>query len=183
VVWFLLTCLETKPTIMKTLILMRHAKSDWSSGASSDFERPLNARGRKAAPQMGKYILENIGSPPLIVCSSATRARETAELFASACKYQGELITREILYSGTPNDYLAVAKSLNDRVNLAVIIGHNPLLEETVSLLLTGNTHGMRVIMPTAAMVCLQTDNEHWQRISEGGFALRWMKIPRMSED
>ncbi len=168
---------------MKTLLLMRHAKSDWSSGASSDHARPLNDRGRKAAPTVGSFLKDHTGTPPLIIASTAERARQTAELVAEASGYQGEIVLRDILYTGQPADYLNTVKQLTDRLDFCLLIGHNPLLEQTVSLMLSGHEHRIQVVMPTAAVVCISFDTASWKEISPGDGLLRWMRIPKMGED
>jgi phosphohistidine phosphatase len=168
---------------MKTLLLMRHAKSDWSSGATSDHARPLNDLGRRTAPLVGSFLKEHLGTPPLILSSTAERARQTAELVAETAGYSSEIVLRDILYSGQPSDYVQTVKQLNDRIDFCLLIGHNPLLEQTVSLLLSGNEHRMQVVMPTAALVCLSFDTGIWKDVAPGDGLLRWMRIPKMGED
>ena len=83
---------------MKTLLLLRHAKSSWKETESSDHDRPLNKRGRRTAPLIGEYLQAEGLLPDLILCSSAVRAHETALLVAEACSYRGEIKQIRELY-------------------------------------------------------------------------------------
>lgn len=168
---------------MKTIVLMRHAKSDWSSGSTSDHERPLNGRGRKSAPEAAQYLNTLAFLPDLIISSTAVRACETADLVGAELNYSGERIEKQALYSGTPVDYLDVVRAIPSRVQRVLLVAHNPLLEETAALLLAGELIPFKIIMPTAAMVCISFEHSSWSMITPGDGILRWMRIPRMNED
>ena len=107
----------------KTLYLVRHAKSDWSTG-EADFERPLNKRGRRDAPDMGQRLKENGALPEIICCSPARRASQTLELLdlgINAC-FDGNI------YEATVGDLLGIVQNLPDNAQSAMLIGHNPAM-------------------------------------------------------
>src|SRR5512137_2550352 len=97
---------------MKTLLLMRHAKSSWKDTELEDLQRPLNKRGRRLAPRMGELLREKELVPQLIYSSNAVRARQTAEFLAGATGYTGDIRYQESLYLAEPSAYLdAIAQS------------------------------------------------------------------------
>ncbi len=142
---------------MKTVLLMRHAKSSWKEPGLADWERPLNKRGLADAPRMGALLLEEGLEPQAIVSSSARRAQQTAEIVAEAVGYDGDIAYHDELYGATSAHYLRVLRQLADDVDLVLVIGHNPELEELVELL-TAETDRL----PTAAIAQLQLPIERW---------------------
>lgn len=168
---------------MKTLVFMRHAKSDWNAEFGEDFERPLNKRGRRDAPKMGRFIKEILGTPPVIVCSGALRTVQTAQHVIKETGYQGELLEQTVLYSGQAADYLNVAKDFNDRLDWAMLVGHNPLTEDAISLLISEAGGAANVRMPTAALACVDLSIPSWNHINVGLGILRWLVVPKELRD
>ena len=124
---------------MKRLILMRHAKSDWSQGGLTDFERPLNKRGAHDANMMGKWLAQNIEAPELILCSSARRTRQTMQLLLLGMQ-TSEVATHEIEQRTMEAMYLASKSRLVDLVHAhlnshesMMLIAHNPGMDGIVS--------------------------------------------------
>ncbi|MEE8321918.1 MAG: histidine phosphatase family protein [Gammaproteobacteria bacterium] len=112
-----------------TLIIMRHAKSDWTSGAETDFERPLAGRGRKDAPRMGKWLSKHYAIPDCIVCSPARRAVETIGLVLEKLDYpEDNVVWDDRIYDGDLSSLLDVIKDHGSAKSL-MLIGHNPGLE------------------------------------------------------
>lgn len=112
------------------LILLRHAKSDWDSGARRDFDRPLSARGRRDAPRMGKWLESNDYAPDCVVASPAARAKETAELVCAALEFAAADIRYERELYGAPADTIrAVAARQLERHRRVMVVCHNPGLE------------------------------------------------------
>ncbi len=114
----------------RCLILLRHAKSDWDSGAASDFERPLSARGRRDAPRMGRWLQFNGLRPDTVCCSSATRTRETLRLAGSEL----DLSVAEIqfvgdLYLANESEIVAIAEEELRHAQCVMLVGHNPGFE------------------------------------------------------
>lgn len=156
---------------------MRHAKSDWDSGVDSDFKRPLNTRGKKAAPLMGSFIKKHFGRPNIIVSSPANRALTTAKLVAEALDYSAEIVEKPTLYDSDVVSYLEVVHSFTRRIESALLVGHNFTIEEFIRVLLTDNSSYLS--MPTAAVACIDFDVEQWNDIRPGMGALRWHQVPR----
>jgi len=112
------------------LVLLRHAKSDWHSGADSDFERPLNKRGRRAAVAMGEWFDKNAIEPDLILCSSSERTTETLSLVSSVCRWQGrEIRFMKSLYHASEDDLADIIDNALEDSQSLMIVGHNPGLE------------------------------------------------------
>lgn len=120
---------------MKTLLLMRHAKSSWKIKNIHDHERPLNKRGRRDAPKMGHLLLERELMPQIILSSSALRSRQTAELVAETVGYSAEVLYRDDLYMAEPDRIIAALQELPDTLERVMIIGHNPGLETFLQIL------------------------------------------------
>lgn len=120
---------------MKTLIILRHAKSDWGNSKLSDHDRPLNQRGKYDAPRMGAWLkLQNM-VPELIISSTAERALTTAEMVALAADFEGELRTERNFYLAGPPTYVEILNELPESFERVMVVGHNPGMEELVSLL------------------------------------------------
>jgi len=112
------------------LVLLRHAKSDWFSGANSDFDRPLNKRGRRAAVAMGEWFQENAIAPDLILCSSSERTTETLSLVSSVCRWQdSEIRFTKSLYHASEHDLAALIETTLEDSESLMLVGHNPGLE------------------------------------------------------
>jgi phosphohistidine phosphatase len=143
---------------MKTLLLLRHAKSSWNHPALTDHDRPLNKRGNQAAPVIGALLQEEDLIPDLILCSSAVRAHTTAILVARACAYQGEIRKTRLLYLAEPEAYVEVLHQMAGEHARVLMVGHNPGLEELIETLT-----GEAMAMPTAALACLELSIERWE--------------------
>ena len=144
---------------MKTLTLVRHAKSSWSDSRLSDRERPLNKRGKRDVPIMGKRILEHGIRPSLILTSPATRAWTTAKIIAREISYPLEFLQREdSLYLASLNEILDVIMEQDNEFNSLMVVGHNPGLTSAANFLSPGLTHNL----PTAGVVSVQVDQDDW---------------------
>ena len=144
---------------MKILTLVRHAKSSWSDPNLSDRQRPLNKRGENAAPVMGKRIAEHGIRPSLIVCSPATRAWSTAKIIAREISYPIEFLQREdSLYLASLDEFLDVLVAQDNEFNSIMVVGHNPGMTDFANFLSPGLTHNL----PTAGVVSVQIDQDHW---------------------
>ena len=149
---------------MKTLYVLRHAKSDWEDRSLTDFERPLNERGRTAAPKMGEFMRQNGFVPDLIVSSSAKRARETAELVKAAAKFEAEIRFDPKIYEASLSDLIEAVSNVENSYQKLLIIGHNPGFEHLV-----GSLTGAYQPMPTAALAIIELQIESWDEITRGG--------------
>jgi phosphohistidine phosphatase len=112
---------------LKTLLLIRHAKSSWDSAVSSDFDRPLNERGKKDAPEMARRLIKSGMTIDLFVSSPARRAKKTAELFAREFhKQEGEILFIPRLYHAVQEDFYEIIRELDPRSNHVAVFSHNP---------------------------------------------------------
>ena len=150
----------------RTLILFRHAKSDQSSTAA-DIDRPLNPRGRRQAPEAGRWLAENIDEIDLAVVSPAHRARTTWDLAAAELDRQPETRTDDRVYNASVPDLLGVVRELPDDADTVVLVGHNPGIEDLASLLTNQS-----VPMPTSAIAVLESDTA-WRSAGESWATLR----------
>jgi len=152
---------------MKTLLVLRHAKSSWQDAGVDDHDRPLNARGARDAPRMGALIRRLGLVPDLIVSSTATRARMTAEDVAHACGYPHDVSLAPGLYLASPSEIVRVVRTLDasgaDRV---LIVGHNPGFETLVARAARAADP-----FPTAALAQIDYPIRRWQdlRLSTRG--------------
>jgi phosphohistidine phosphatase len=153
---------------MKTLFLLRHAKSSWKEVDVADFDRPLNERGGRAAPFMGRLLRERGFTPDIIVSSPARRARKTARLFKGAGEYTAPLVFDERIYEASPTTLLYIAAEADDSKGSIMLVGHNPGMEEAARVL-TGQTEPM----PTAAIAVIDLDIDSWKDIAAGRGSLR----------
>ena len=159
---------------MKRLFLLRHAKSSWDDPRLADFDRPLNARGQRAAPLMGRYLRDRKIRPDLILCSPAERARQTVALLAEAAGLSAPLRYDERIYEATATRLAEVVSQADEGAGTLLLVGHNPGLEELLELL-TGETRRM----PTAALACVQLDTERWAKLAPRSGRLEWHVKPK----
>ena len=147
---------------MKTLLVLRHAKSSWDESRLDDHERPLNARGEADAPRMGELVRDVGLMPDLVVSSDAVRARLTAEAMAAAAGYPGTIQLEPRLYHANAAEIIDVlAGDLDGDEGTVMIVGHNPGLEELVTRLT-----GAREDMPTGALAQIALPIERWSDLS-----------------
>ena len=142
---------------MKTLLLLRHAKSSWKDPELDDHDRPLNKRGKQTAPLMGALLQDENLVPDLILCSSAVRTYSTALLVAEACNYGGEITQTRRLYLAEPKTYVEVLRQGDEEYERVLVVGHNPGVEAFLQAL----THEA-VTMPTAALAYIELPLERW---------------------
>ena len=144
---------------MKTLTLVRHAKSSWKNPSLRDRERPLNKRGERDAPKMGKRIVAAGIRPSLIISSPATRAWTTAKAVAAEIGYPHEFLQREDdLYLASLDRLLDVVAAQDPGFNNLMLFGHNPGLTDFANYLCPGLTDNV----PTAGVVCVEFEADDW---------------------
>jgi phosphohistidine phosphatase len=170
---------------MKTILLLRHAKSDWGDSELTDFDRPLAKRGLNDAPLMGEVLKDFAHVPDLILSSPALRAKQTAELAAEACGYKKSIQWVESFYMGGCDDTLAILQKLPDTVERVLYVGHNPTLEELAATLLSADMgeewrDEWAVRIPTAGLICLDINVLEWATLEPGEAVLRWFLIPKL---
>lgn len=157
---------------MRTLLLMRHAKSAWDSGVD-DHERPLNARGLRAATTMNEWLERHDQVPELLLSSTALRARDTAIRVSAG--WPAPVREERAIYGGTAEELLAVVAQAPARVSRLMLVGHEPGLPGLARLL-----GGGMVKFPTAAVARLDLDIDGWTAIAPACGRLMWLIIPRL---
>ena len=148
---------------MKTLFLIRHAKSSWDDPALADKDRPLNARGNRDAPKMGKRLAKRGVKPDLILSSPAARAVMTAEIIAKKLDYRRmKIVVNDRLYAVEADQLLDVIRKLGDKLERVMLIGHNPELTELAHRLSSNITH-----LPTCAVAEFTFDAKSWSHVGK----------------
>lgn len=143
---------------MKTLILMRHAKSDWSSPGLADHERPLNARGNRAAPTMANLLQSEGQTVDIILASSACRVQETLAYLTAEWAKDATVMTESSLYLATVKEIASHIDLLDDAWETAMVVGHNPGLGALLCTLADQSLD-----MPTACVAVLRAETEQWR--------------------
>lgn len=159
---------------MKTLYLLRHAKSSWDDASLKDFDRPLNNRGQKTAPKMGAFMRKQKIKPDIVISSPAVRASQTTELLREAAGLTAALRFEAEIYEATSQRLLTIVQGIDDQMNSAILVGHNPGFEELLAAL-TGESKRM----PTAALACIELDVPRWSEVAAGSGKLSWLMRPK----
>jgi phosphohistidine phosphatase len=155
---------------MKKLLLLRHAKSSWKDATLPDFERPLNGRGLRAAPIVGKFLREQKLRPDLVISSPAKRTRETIALVLEAAQLETEVRYDERIYEASVSRLLEVVSEIEDDKTDVMLVGHNPGFENLLERLTTESAR-----MPTAALARIILNAEKWDEAAAQGGRLEWL--------
>lgn len=145
---------------MKTILILRHAKSSWKHSELSDHDRPLNKRGKREAPRVGQLLRDEGLLPEVILSSTARRARDTAQIAAEKCGYEREIRFIPDLYMGDVEDILGFLQNLEDSCSTALLVGHNPDLEMLLNLLTDEDE-----TLPTAALAQVELPIQSWKEL------------------
>ncbi|HEY8562255.1 MAG TPA: histidine phosphatase family protein [Pyrinomonadaceae bacterium] len=159
---------------MKTLFVLRHAKSSWDNPDWADFERPLNARGLDAARFIGSLIYERGLAPQVIVSSPAKRAKQTAVLVKEIGEMRKPVVFDERIYEASPLTLFNLIREFDEKYESAMIVGHNPGFENLVRVLT-----GEPTAMPTAALAAITLDIENWSALESGAGKLEFLIRPK----
>ena len=161
---------------MKTLSLLRHAKSSWSDASLGDRERPLNKRGKRDAPLMGQRLHASVVRPSLIVSSPAVRAWATAKIVAAEISYPREFLQREDrLYLAGVRQLLEVVSEQDAGFNSIMLVGHNPGLTDFANWLVPELTPNV----PTCGLVAVEIDADDWDIRDNSGCELLFYDYPK----
>jgi phosphohistidine phosphatase len=167
---------------VKRLYVIRHAKSSWDGSNVDDFERPLNARGKRDAPRMGKRLKEKNVYPDLMLSSPAKRALGTSKRIAKAIKYPKDAIKVDRrLYHADEETMMSVIHELDDKSSTVMIFSHNPGLTDFVNSLMTEALDIDNV--PTCGIVGFQFQAEEWKQINWGTGQMLFFDYPKSRED
>lgn len=167
---------------MKTLYVVRHAKSSWDDTDLADIDRPLNDRGKRDAPRMGKRLKEKSIHPELFLSSPARRAFSTARRIGEVLNYKKENIrTERKLYHASEDDILNIVRALPDKLNSVMIFGHNPGLTDFVNELLESKQFIDNI--PTCGIVAFSFACKSWTDLTQRNAALIFFDYPKNRED
>jgi phosphohistidine phosphatase len=161
---------------MKRLCLIRHAKSSWADPTLRDFDRPLNKRGKRDAPFMGKKLAERKIKPDFILSSSAKRAKQTVKSVAKAIDYPSKRIYfSEAVYLADENGLYRILRSCDDKVNTLLLVGHNfGITDVAVSI------SGVQIKnIPTCGIVAMKFDLDSWQQVQPNTGRLLFFDWPK----
>ena len=159
---------------MKTLLIMRHAKSDYPPGISDDFDRPLNKRGRADLPRIAHLLAAYGPRPEVVLASAAHRAHQTATGLVESLGLPASVLhLDEALYLSSPSTLTQAAAGLPDSAQIGLIIAHNPGQEEWIRELTGAHIH-----LPTAGLAAVELGIHSWQEISRG--RLLYFVVPRL---
>ncbi|HCS20682.1 MAG TPA: hypothetical protein DIW47_09015 [Bacteroidetes bacterium] len=164
---------------MKSIYLLRHAKSSWKDAELSDIDRPLNKRGKSDAPMMGRYFSKKHIHPQLIISSPAKRAFKTAALVATELGYEEKNIHIDMeLYGANVNELLSIIQKQEASLDRVMLVGHNPAFTLAV-FFFTGESIAN---LPTCGLVRIDFDTKRWKLVKEGKGKLRLFEYPRSVE-
>lgn len=159
---------------MKTLVLVRHAKSSWDDPGLRDFERPLSPRGKRDAPRMAEWVSEKYTVADKLVSSPAQRAQDTAVHFAKAFGSDPwDILLVDSVYEALPDDLQQVVESFDDSWNEVLLFGHNPGL----TIFANRFSEGFRFDnIPTCGVVVIHSLVSHWNEFRPGSATVeKWM--------
>lgn len=160
---------------MKRLVVFRHGKSDWYAPSRSDHDRPLSKRGRRSAQTMGKILADADQVPELIISSTATRARTTAELAMSAGQWSTQLELTDALYGTSVEGALRVASGCDPTVGHLMLVGHEPTWSAVVAHLT-----GAAVQVKTATVVAIDLLTVSWKDAPMARGEIAYVLQPRL---
>lgn len=163
----------------KQLLIIRHGKSDWAEAGMADFDRPLNHRGNKNAPEMAERVIRKDLVPELVVSSPANRALSTAAHFSGTWQMPLENIQQEpSIYEANVTTLLKVVNLLSNAVDRVALVGHNPGLTDFVNYLADAHIYNL----PTAAVVVIDFPFDDWSEISQHTGSLFLFDCPKKTE-
>lgn len=162
---------------MKTLYIVRHAKSSWEFTGLGDHERPLLDKGKQRTKLIAEYLKKNNVSPDLLISSHATRAYDTAVLIAKAIGYPTESIQiNKMLYHANDEDIFDEICEVPDTVQSLMIVGHNPTFTDFANQFLDSKIEWL----PTSGVVSVSFNTENWGKIKETKSSLNFVIFPKM---
>jgi phosphohistidine phosphatase len=161
---------------LKKLYLVRHAKSSWGNPELRDLDRPLNDRGKRDAPFMGRLMKQKGIKPGLLITSPAIRAYFTAGFFAAELDYsEDNIVKEEELYEAGVTDIIKVISRVNDDIESIMLFGHNPGLTEFCNYISDKQIDNI----PTSAVVSLILKKKHWNETGKKSYRLEFFEYPK----
>ena len=165
---------------MKNLYLTRHAKSSWGNPGLADIDRPLNSRGKKAAPSMGKLIMDKGEKPELLISSPANRAFSTAKVFASAMGlHETDVLIKDTIYGAGVHQLLNLVQDVDDLYNSIMLFGHNPTFTSFCNMLSGENI--LNIV--TCGVVRIDFEFSSWKNIDFNSGRMIYYEYPKKYTD
>lgn len=162
---------------MKTILLLRHGKSDWDANYVGDHQRPLSLRGEKAAAKVGRFLAKSSQVPELVLCSTALRTTQTLDYAMSAGEWENvSVVSDNTIYLASYEQLVSCIASVSDEIDRVMLVGHEP----TTSLLAGQLIGGASIRFPTAAIARIDLNVEHWKSCRSGIGTLMWHVVPKM---
>lgn len=166
----------------RRILVMRHAKSDWTGG-ERDFDRPLSGRGRRAAAAMGAYMADEGLRPELVLCSAARRAADTWAIVARSGTMGPRVVADRGLYLAAAGDLLARVRELDDALASVLFVGHAPGIDGFAGSLVAKRSGAawrrMAEKFPTGALAVLDASAPRWRDVGEGAAELERFVVPK----
>jgi phosphohistidine phosphatase len=163
---------------MRTLYLLRHAKSSWKDASLADFERPLKGRGRDAAEQMGRFLATKKVTVGALISSPSVRTRQTIDIVLRHVELGAEPQFDQRIYEASLSALVQVLSEIPDDTKAAMLVGHNPGMEEMLAFLTRESRH-----MPTCALAKISIAGSSWKEAQRGAGKLEWFVTPKDLED
>ena len=161
---------------MKKILFIRHAKSDWSFTDLADIDRPLNKRGKKDAPEMGKRLLDRKEKPECIYRSPSMRTTQTIELLSETASWQDvEIKEEDWLYMASRQDFLVGIEKIKNEIDFVCLCAHNPGTTDIVNYLSGENINNM----PTCGIAIIEFNTDNWVEVSGGTGKLLLFDFPK----
>lgn len=161
---------------MKTLYLIRHAKSSWKDSSLPDIDRPLNSRGKRDAPFMGKVLFQKDVQPDLLVSSPAKRARKTAVAFARALDYpKAQIQIDPAIYEASIEDLFKVIRAWADDLSSVLLFGHNMTYTMLANLYANPSLDNV----PTTGIVAIQFEINKWDAVTTHNGQMLFFEYPK----
>jgi len=159
---------------MRNLYLLRHAKSSWKDTSLADFERPLKGRGREAAEQIGVFLASKKVNISALIVSPAVRTRQTIDIVLRQVALGVEPRFDQRIYEASLSTLVQVVSEIEDDRQTAMLVGHNPGMEELLAFLTRESRH-----MPTCALARIALDSASWKDVGRGMGKLEWFVTPK----
>lgn len=161
---------------MKTLLIVRHAKSSWKDSSMLDIDRPLNQRGRDDAPFMGTLLHNKKVKPETIITSPAKRAHTTAKLMAEKMNFdEAGICVSDEMYLADVNDLMEVVHSIDNNQNVAMLVGHNPGLTNFSNHIANFSMDNI----PTCGIVCVEFAVDSWNKAAKKNSRVVFFEYPK----
>ena len=165
---------------MKTLYIVRHAKSSWDHPGLEDYQRPLLEKGKKRTKYVIDYLQKQKVKPDLILSSHAERAKETARIIAAALGYpEHEIIISKEIYFGNTDGLFNHFYDLSNQVNSLMMVGHNPTMTNFANYFLDNKIDNL----PTSGVVCIEFDTDMWENVLQASRKTKFSISPKLLKD